>query len=163
VERTAQPKTKAHLAARAGGSSRRSEEANLATSLAGSRGRRMVHRRMSSRERRMVLLRMSRLASSARFHQRDAMMRPLAAGRGLWRGCGISNLVAYCWSLRTVLQPLNLTLDLEHAHVSGYSTVMQGIRKRAERRSRLSPSDAIGDTVNLASPCGAPIFHDWPF
>jgi len=64
------------------------------------------------------------------------MMRPLAAGRGLWRGCGISNLVAYCWSLRTVLQPLNLTLDLEHAHVSGYSTVMQGIRKRAERRSR---------------------------
>ena len=31
---------------------------------------------------------------------------------------------------------LNLTLDLEHAHVSGYSTVMQGIRKRAERRSR---------------------------
>jgi len=91
------------------------------------------------------------------------MMRPLAAGRGLWRGCGISNLVAYCWSLRTVLQPLNLTLDLEHAHVSGYSTVMQGIRKRAERRSRLSPSDAIGDTVNLASPCGAPIFHDWPF
>jgi hypothetical protein len=73
VERTGQPKTREHLAARAGGSSRRSEDANLATSLAGSRGRRMVHRRMSSRERRMVLLWMSCLASSAPL---DAMTRP---------------------------------------------------------------------------------------
>ena len=39
---------------------------------------------------------MSCLASSARFLQRDAITRPLAAGRGLRRGCGISNLVAYC-------------------------------------------------------------------
>ena len=77
MERTGQPKTRAHLVARAGASSRRSEEANLATSLAGSRGRRMVHRRMPSRERRMVLLRMSCLASSARL---DAMTSPPGCG-----------------------------------------------------------------------------------
>ena len=75
MERTGQPKTREHLAARAGGSSRRSEDANLATSLAGSRGRRMVHRRMSSRERRMVLLRMSYLANSARLLQSGSMTR----------------------------------------------------------------------------------------
>ena len=99
------PKTTAHLVARAGGSSRRSQQAILATSLASSRERRMVHRRMSSRRRRLVLLRVSYLASSARLlrtsPQRDAMTRPVAAGRRLRRGsgCGISNLVACCRSL----------------------------------------------------------------
>ena len=64
-----------HTLSHAAGSSRRSEEANLATSVAGSRERRMVHRRMSSHERRMVLLRMSYLASSARLRKGGSMTR----------------------------------------------------------------------------------------
>jgi len=101
VERTGEPRTGAHLVACAGGSSRRSEEAILARSLAGSRGRRMVLPRMSSRGRRMVLpcmssrgrrmvlLRMSYSASAARLlatsPQCDAMTRSRTAARGgLW-------------------------------------------------------------------------------
>jgi len=101
VERTGEPRTGAHLVACAGGSSRRSEEAILARSLAGSRGRRMVLPRMSSRGRRMVLprmsscgrrmvlLRMSYSANAARLlatsPQCDAMTRSRTAARGgLW-------------------------------------------------------------------------------
>jgi hypothetical protein len=103
VERTGHPKTRAHLAARAGGSSRRSGEANLATSLAGSRGRRIVHRRMSSRERRMVLLRMSCLASSARL---DAMTRP--------PGCG-TRTAARTWYLEPSCMLLVACMTVEFA------------------------------------------------
>ena len=75
-ERTGEPKTRAHPV-RPGGSSRRSEEAILATSLAGSRGGRLVHRGMSSRGRPLVLLRMSYLASPARLLRTS----PTCAGR----------------------------------------------------------------------------------